>query len=207
MQGSDIHDVYASIYEHEVDELFADPTKYPVTLMYMPMQHMASAMLYCRSIFGDISLSDAVFGNMYSNQDSEIRDRILDQLKAADPQIRLVFTTSTLGMGFDSPSIERVIHTRPPRKIGQYLQEIGRAGRCGQRANAVLYYNNADIGSSDTEEAMVSYCKAVSSCRCLRETMLDTFGFKKSTNITACMCCIVCAIDCMCPVCNPASDM
>ena len=39
-------------------------------------------------------------------------------------------------MGFDPPCIDRVIHTCP-RNISQYLQEIGRAGRRGQPAEAL----------------------------------------------------------------------
>ena len=40
-----------------------------------------------------------------------------DDLKKGIPRIRLIFCTSSLGMGFDSPSIDRVIHCKPPRCI------------------------------------------------------------------------------------------
>ena len=48
-------------------------------------------------------------------------------------------------MGLDSPSIERVIHSRPPTTLEKYVQEIGRAWRSGQRALAIVYFNNSDI--------------------------------------------------------------
>ena len=61
-----------------------------------------------------------------------------------NPRIRLVFCSSTISMGFDSPSITNGIHLNPPRNDIDYLQQIGRSGR-GQHSKAVLHYSNNDI--------------------------------------------------------------
>ena len=71
-------------------------------------------------------------------------------------------------MGFDPPSVTSVIHAKPPRNLSQYLQEIGRAGRWGQNATAILHYNNHDVAKNlpGIEEDIIKYCK--SQDRCLR---------------------------------------
>jgi superfamily II DNA helicase RecQ len=43
-----------------------------------------------------------------------------------------------LGLGVDIPDIQVVIHTGPPRKIRDYGQESGRAGRDGLPSEAII---------------------------------------------------------------------
>ena len=56
-----------------------------------------------------------------------------------------VVSTNALGMGIDKPDIRFIIHTQVPQSPIHYYQEIGRAGRDGQKAFAILLYNkNSD---------------------------------------------------------------
>lgn len=93
------------------------------------------------------------------------------------PTLRLVLATVALGMGLNAPSIQRIIHCRPPTTMEKYIQEIGRAGRNGQPSEALLYFNNSDISKARKRltNAMVEYCKNDS--KCLREVLLKYFGF------------------------------
>lgn len=52
-----------------------------------------------------------------------------------------VVSTNALGMGIDKPDIRFIIHTQIPQSPIHYYQEIGRCGRDGQVAFAVLLYN------------------------------------------------------------------
>ncbi len=52
-----------------------------------------------------------------------------------------VVSTNALGMGIDKPDIRFIIHTQIPQSPIHYYQEIGRAGRDGLEAYAVLLYN------------------------------------------------------------------
>ena len=53
-------------------------------------------------------------------------------------QLRFTVCTNAFGMGVNKPDVRWVLHFQPPLLLNEYLQEIGRAGRDGQRAIAHL---------------------------------------------------------------------
>ena len=52
--------------------------------------------------------------------------------------------TNTFGLGIDRPDVRLVVHAGLPIGIDAYTQEIGRAGRDGKKARAVLLYAPSD---------------------------------------------------------------
>jgi ATP-dependent DNA helicase RecQ len=59
-------------------------------------------------------------------------------------QWKCVISTNALGMGIDKPDIRFIIHTQIPQSPVHYYQEIGRAGRDGEPAFIILFYNPQD---------------------------------------------------------------
>ena len=59
-------------------------------------------------------------------------------------KVQVMVGTSAFGMGIDKADVDTVIHLEIPDSIENYFQEAGRAGRAGQKAQAVLLYNEND---------------------------------------------------------------
>jgi len=60
-------------------------------------------------------------------------------------EIPVMVATSAFGMGIDKPDIRWVVHYALPDSPDSYLQEIGRAGRDGAPARAVLLHRPEDV--------------------------------------------------------------
>ncbi|MCA3573850.1 MAG: DNA helicase RecQ [Aestuariivirga sp.] len=103
----------------------------------------------------------------------------------------IVCATIAFGMGIDKPDVRFVFHADLPSSLDAYYQEIGRAGRDGNPADARMVFGLADIQLRrrfiDKEEggderrrrehkrldALVAYCEAP---ECRRQNLLYYFG-------------------------------
>ncbi len=79
----------------------------------------------------------------HAGMDDNARRRAQDTFMAKDDAIAVA--TNAFGMGIDKPNIRFVAHANIPKAVEAYYQEIGRAGRDGNPAHAVLLFNHSDV--------------------------------------------------------------
>ena len=117
---------------------------------------------------------------------------------------RIMVATTAFGMGVDVPDIRLVLHFNLPLNVIDYYQQIGRAGRDGNPAHAVLLYAKEDIDLNqyilkhgDYEVSLKDQLAArldemadiaFSDC-CMVRQVLGALGEESSTNCNRCTNC------------------
>lgn len=86
---------------------------------------------------------DALFyhGGLKAKQREEIQNKFMNG------EVPVIVATNAFGMGVDKPDIRFVYHADVSDSLDAYYQEIGRAGRDGDAAEAVLFYRSQDISA------------------------------------------------------------
>lgn len=107
-----------------------------------------SAIVYARSRKRTKEVADMLNDNglsatyYHAGLDNATKDQRQKAWK--DGTVRTIVATNAFGMGIDKPDVRIVIHIDCPDSIEAYFQEAGRAGRDGEKAYAVLLYNEGD---------------------------------------------------------------
>ncbi|OOV59214.1 DNA helicase RecQ [Clostridium botulinum D/C] len=129
-----------------------------------------------------------------NNQEEFIHDRL-----------DIMIATNAFGMGIDKPNIRYVVHYSIPKSIEAYYQEIGRAGRDGEKSECILLFAPGDVhiqkylievSVENPERKQKQYEKLqeiidlVYSNDCYRKYILNYFGEEFNENCNNCSNCL-----------------
>ncbi len=98
---------------------------------------------------------------------------------------KCVISTNALGMGIDKPDIRFIIHTQIPQSPVHYYQEIGRAGRDGQPAYIILFFNPRDreLPEAFIEGGRPAIAKYEKVIEAIRNELLGERDLMRRTNL------------------------
>lgn len=112
-----------------------------------------SGIVYCLTVRDTLNVvnwldSQSIECEAYSGQ-VESDERIEIERKLLANEIKCCVATSALGMGYDKPDLGFVIHFQGPGSPIAYYQQVGRAGRGLEQADAVLLRGAEDRDVQD----------------------------------------------------------
>ena len=120
----------------------------PLMLINTLQQTAGSAIVYARSRRRTKEIADMLTKEgftatfFHAGLDNAVKDQ--RQRLWQTGEVRIIVATNAFGMGIDKADVRLVAHIDCPDSIEAYFQEAGRAGRDGQPAKAILFFNAND---------------------------------------------------------------
>lgn len=103
----------------------------------------AGTRKYTESIAADLVVQGIKAAAYHAGMNAGVRSRTQEAFMA--DEVAVIVATTAFGMGIDKPNVRFVFHYNIPGSIDAYYQEIGRAGRDGEPAQALLFYRPEDL--------------------------------------------------------------
>ncbi|MEM8908901.1 MAG: DNA helicase RecQ, partial [Bacteroidota bacterium] len=152
-----------------------------------------SGIVYClsrkstetvaRKLLNSGIVADYYHAGLPAKQRAKVQEEFIND------NLPIVCATVAFGMGIDKSNVRWVIHYNLPKNMEGYYQEIGRAGRDGAKAEALLFYSYNDVivmrdilKQNDSDHLEIKLAKLdriqqyVDAFVCRRKVLLSYFG-------------------------------
>jgi ATP-dependent DNA helicase RecQ len=178
--------------------------KYHEIIEFISSRRDESGIIYCLSRKGTETicsiLTAAGIQSAYYHAGMDAASRNKVQEAFIFDNIKIICATIASGMGIDKSNVRWVIHFNLPKNIEGYYQEIGRSGRDGVAAQALLYYNIKDLimlnkfaaesGQSELNLEKLKRMQQFAEAKvCRRKILLSYFGENFDRNCNNCDVC------------------
>ncbi|XP_068756193.1 ATP-dependent helicase wrn-1-like [Montipora capricornis] len=134
-----------------------------------------------------------VVGIFHSLTLPKYKKRLMDSFKSDSGCVRVVIATSALSMGVNFPDTKYVVHYGPARSLVDHIQEVGGAGRNGEKADDITIYYGQQLAAC--EKGVKDFMKTDG---CLRKAIFVPFKPDVESVTPMHECCSMCEQDCKC---------
>jgi ATP-dependent DNA helicase RecQ len=110
----------------------------PPGIVYVATRRQAEAL--AETLCGDDLRAASYHAGLKRDERETVQERFMDG------DLNVVCATTAFGMGIDKADVRWVLHSEISESLDAYYQEVGRAGRDGAPAEAVLFYRSEDLG-------------------------------------------------------------
>lgn len=158
---------------------------------FLSARGLQSGIIYCLSRKSTENISAKLKAKGYDaaayHAGLSAEDRSQIQEDFINDRTPIIVATIAFGMGIDKSNVRWVIHYNMPKNIEGYYQEIGRGGRDGLKARALMFYSYADVlmlrkfaDGTSTQEFQLAKLERMQqfseSLNCRRKALLSYFG-------------------------------
>ena len=197
---------FVASFDRENIELEVRPANDRISqiIRFIEKQPEESGIIYCLSRKGTEQISNKLkqqgikAAAYHAGLNFEERTKIQEDF--IYDKTKVICATIAFGMGIDKSNVRWVIHYNMPKNIEGYYQEIGRCGRDGLKASALLFHSYSDViqlrkfmNGASNEEVQVAKLERIKqfseATTCRRKILLSYFGELLAENCGNCDVC------------------